>query len=257
MQHRVIESAHENQLGTAKTIVLLWEKIYFLNVEAKVKAKISECNLCPVVSKSPTTQPLEPSTLSPYAWHTINIDFLGRLPNSKYLLVALDQYSHYPVVEIVSSTWANCTISALEKIFSEHGLPQRVTSDNMPPFKSSHISIYTKNSWITHNCITPLHPRANGIVENFMPDMQKWNWKSALYLLAYRVSPNMSTKVPPALLLNNKIPRTKIPAVNHKIDKGVRQKLQAHDKIMQDKLKKHFDNQYQMKNRQIDIGDHA
>ena len=69
-----------------------------------MKAKISECNLCPVVAKSPTTQPLEPSTLSPYAWHTINIDFLGRLPNSKYLLVALDQYSHYPVVEIVSST---------------------------------------------------------------------------------------------------------------------------------------------------------
>ena len=67
----------------------------------------------------------------------------------------------------------------------------------------------------------------------------------------------MSTKVPPALLLNNKISRTKIPAVNHKIDKGVHQKLQAHDKIMQDKLKKHFDNQYQMKNRQIDIGDHA
>ena len=67
----------------------------------------------------------------------------------------------------------------------------------------------------------------------------------------------MSTKVPPALLLNNKIPRTKIPAVSHKTDKGVHQKLKAHDKIMKDKLKKYFDNQYQMKNRQIDIGDHA
>ena len=37
----------------------------------------------------------------------------------------------------------------------------------------------------------------------------------------------MSTKVPPALLLNNKIPRTKVPIVNHEIDKGVYQKLES------------------------------
>ena len=154
------------------------------------------------------------------------------------MLVAIDQYSPYPVVEIVSFTSANCTISALEKIFSEHGLPQRIASDNGPPFKSSQFSTYMKNSRITHNRITLLHPGANGIVENFMrnlnkilsfANMQKRDWKSALYnyLLAYRVSPNMSTKVPPALLLNNKTPRTKIPTT---------------DKIIKDKMKKYFDN---------------
>ena len=61
----------------------------------------------------------------------------------------------------------------------------------------------------------------------------------------------MSTKVPPALLLNNKIPRTKIPAVTPEIDKGVHQTLEAHDKVMKDKMKKYFDNRYQPKNRQI------
>ena len=72
--------------------------------------------------------------------------------------------------------------------------------------------------------------------------MQKRDWKSALYnyLLAYRVSPNMSTKVPPALLLNNKIPRTKIPTT---------------DKIIKDKMKKYFDNRYHTKNCQMHIGD--
>ena len=88
-------------------------------------------------------------------------------------------------------------------------------------------------------------------------NIQKRNWKSALYnyLLAYRVSPNMSTKVPPALLLNSKIPRTKIPTVNHEIDKGFLKKLESHDKIMKDKMKKYFDNRYPTKNRQIHIGD--
>ena len=181
-------------------------------MEAKVKAKISECILLAAVSESPTPQPLETSPLPPYPQHTININFLAPPPNS-------DQYSRYPVVEIVSSTSANCTISALEKIFSEHGLPQRILSDNGPPSKSSQISTYMKNYRITYSRISPLHPRANGIVENFMrnlnktlriANMQNKNWKSAFYnyLLTYRILPNMSTEVPPALLLNDKIPRT-------------------------------------------------
>ena len=196
LQHRVIELAHENHLGIAKTIGLLREKICFVNMEAWVKGKISQCILCAGVSKSPTPQPLEPSTPPPYSWHTINIYFLGPLPNSKYLLVAIDQYSHYPAFEIVSFTSANCSVSELEKIFPEHGLPQRTISDNGPPFESSQISKYMKDSRITLNRITPLHPKANGIVENFMrnlnkilriANMQKRNWKSALYnyLLAY------------------------------------------------------------------------
>ena len=49
LQHRVIELAHENHLGIAKTIALLREKIYFVNMEAKVKVKISECILCVAV----------------------------------------------------------------------------------------------------------------------------------------------------------------------------------------------------------------
>ena len=110
LKHRVIELAHENHLVIAKTIALLREKI-----EAKVKAKISEYILCAALSKSSTPHALEPSTLSPYLWHTINIDLLGPLSISKYLFVAIDQYSRYPVVEIVSSKSANCTISALEK----------------------------------------------------------------------------------------------------------------------------------------------
>ena len=59
-QHRVIELAHENHLGIAKAVGLLTEKIYFVNMEAKVKTKISECILSAAVSKSPTPQPLEP-----------------------------------------------------------------------------------------------------------------------------------------------------------------------------------------------------
>ena len=38
LQHRVIKLAHENHLGIAKTMALLRENIYFVNMEAKVKS---------------------------------------------------------------------------------------------------------------------------------------------------------------------------------------------------------------------------
>ena len=74
-------------------------------------------------------------------------------------------------------------------------------------------------------------------------------------MLTYRVSPNIFTKMPTALLLNNKIPRTKITAINYKIDNRIHQKLEAHEKIMKDKMKKYFDNGYHTKHRQMHIRD--
>ena len=76
------------------------------------------CELCSKSSLSRSHSLEATSTI-----RILNSDFPGPLPNSKYLLLAIDQYSRFPVVEIVSSTSANCTISALEKMFSEHGLP--------------------------------------------------------------------------------------------------------------------------------------
>ena len=122
-----------------------------------------------------------------------------------------------------------------------------------------------KNSRINYNRITPLHLRANGRVENLCLISTKYcvllirkkEIGNQHFITIYwlRASPNISTKVPPALLLNNKISRTKTPTVNHEIDKGVHQKLEAHNKIMKDKMKKYFNNRYQTKNRQIHIRD--
>ena len=109
-QHRNIELPHENHSGTAKMIILLREKNYFVNTEAKVKTKISKCVLCAAVSKR---QSLEHSTLPPNPWHTTEIDF-------HTILTPIFTLS---VVQIVSSKSANCSVSVLEKIFSEHGPP--------------------------------------------------------------------------------------------------------------------------------------
>ena len=55
-------------------------------------------------------------------------------------------------------------------------------------------------------------------------------------------------------MLKSKIPRTKIQTTDHEIDNRVHHKFEAHDKIIKDKMKKYFNNQYHIKNCQMHIG---
>ncbi|XP_070550160.1 uncharacterized protein [Ptychodera flava] len=66
-------------------------------------------------------------------WEEVSIDF-SDLPNGKYLLVMTDDYSRYPVVEIIHSTSAAAVMSKVDSIFTLFGIPRIVHSDNGPPF---------------------------------------------------------------------------------------------------------------------------
>ena len=71
-------------------------------------------------------------------WQTVNIDYLGPLPNGYYIFVIVDQRSRYPDVEFLHSTAASALIPRLNRIFSTYGNPENIVSDNGPPFPSSH-----------------------------------------------------------------------------------------------------------------------
>ena len=62
------------------------------------------------------------------------MDFYGPLPSGEYLLVVIDRYSRFPEVEIVKSTKASIIILKLDRIFSVHGIPNVIKTDNGSPF---------------------------------------------------------------------------------------------------------------------------
>ncbi len=91
-------------------------------------------------------------------WRTVHVDFYGPLPTSEYLLVVVDRYSRFPEVEIVHSTRASTVIPKLDKIFSVHGIPDMIISDNGPPF---------------NGVSTPYWRQGNATVERFMQPLGK------------------------------------------------------------------------------------
>jgi hypothetical protein len=128
---------------------------------------------------------------------------------------------------------ANITITAMEKIFTNKGVPAVCQSDNGLPFQSKEMEQFAQSSKYRHHHITPEWPRANGTVERF-----NWSMKKALqaatlegkslrdasqrFLQMYRSTPHSTTGVSPhAALHGGREIRTVLPLMtptNHVID---------------------------------------
>ena len=70
-----------------------------------------------------------------YPWQMVGTDLFD-LNGTNYLLVT-DYFSRYPeVIKLTSSA----IITALKSMFSRHGIPEIVRSDNGPQYSSDHFA---------------------------------------------------------------------------------------------------------------------
>ena len=91
-------------------------------------------------------------------WRDLAIDLMGPLPSGHHLLVVVDYYSRYYEVVPVQTTTAGKVINCLDEIFSRHGLPMSLKSDNCPQFTSDKFQH-------VHCKVTTRWAQANGEVE--------------------------------------------------------------------------------------------
>ena len=85
-------------------------------------------------------------------------DFYGPLPSGEYLLVIIDDYSRFPVVEFVRFTSANTGIPVLDKVLSTFGTPDILKSDNGAPFNSGQFHSYAENMGFKHRKVINIGP---------------------------------------------------------------------------------------------------
>jgi hypothetical protein len=139
-------------------------------IHNQVKNTIAKCTTCQAVGQANPPEQLRMTEMPELPWRTVHIDFYGPLPSSEYLLVAVDRYSRFPEVEIVHSTRASKVIPKLDKMFSVHGIPDTIISDNSPPFNGDEYARYLKALGIQAKFSTPYWrlPQGNATVERFM-----------------------------------------------------------------------------------------
>ena len=253
LQNRVIDIAHHTHQGIVKTKQLIREKVWFPGIDKMVEETVRACIPCQApYPGSNKREPICQTPLPSKPWSEIALDFAGPFPSGQYLLVAIDEYSRFPEVEIISSTAAKVVIPKLNSIFARQGFPNIVKTDIGPPFQGTEFAEYAKTVGFKHRKITPLWPEANGIVERFMGTINKFvrasvagnhDWRAELdsFLLHYRATPHSATQISPFEALNTRKMNIGLPSIPFSDTKPCRSKISQNDAASKGKMKAYAD----------------
>ena len=131
---------------------------------------IEQCPVC-VKSSTPKIQPLIPSELPDYPWHGVGTDLLAS-KGVNYLLI-VDYFLRYPEVIKLSFTTSSSVIKVLKSIFSRHGIPKTLLSDNGPQYTSQEFTDFSKSYNFTHITSSPHFPQSNGQAERAVQTVKR------------------------------------------------------------------------------------
>ena len=125
-------------------------------IGAEIETAIQGCLACQANTKEPRPrEPLRMSEMPSGPWLNLSVYFCGPLQTGDYLLVIVDEYSRYPIVEVVKSVSTNTVIPVLDKVISMFGVPTVIKTDNGSPFNSSAFSEYANYCGFVHRKIPP------------------------------------------------------------------------------------------------------
>ncbi|XP_062542448.1 uncharacterized protein K02A2.6-like [Armigeres subalbatus] len=165
LRKQVLDLAHTGHPGSSKMKRRLRAALWWPGIDAEVEQKCKNCLECQAVGKQINPEPLIIREMPTKAWSHLCADFLGPLPNGKFIFVMVDFYSRYVVVEIMTKITSAAVIQRLEQIFTRLGLPDVLKTDNAANFCSQEFRDYCTDNGIKLTHTTPYWPAANGEVE--------------------------------------------------------------------------------------------
>lgn len=225
LRDQILLQAHEGHPGIDTMKKRLRTKVWWPQVDKDAESAVKSCMSCLAVSKHNPPEKLTSSMLPRSPWEFVAIDYLGPLPDNRYILVVVDYFSRFIECYFTTSTSAATTISCLLRSFARFGVPSRLKSDNARAFTGGEFTEFLSEYKVCHVTSPPLWPQANGEVERQNRTILKRLQIAALeqrslenelskFLLLYHGTPHSTTSVPPAELMLARRIRDKLPSIS-------------------------------------------
>jgi transposase InsO family protein len=245
----ILERIHTGHQGMTKCRQRAKESVWWPGIRKAIDDKVSNCTVC-CEHQQQHPEPLIPSPLPSRPWEKIGTD-LFEWKKVDYLLV-VDYYSRYIEIAKLTSTSANSVITHLKSIFSRHGLPETVMSDNGPQYSAAAFEEFSKEYGFVHETSSPKYPQANGTAERAVKTVKqllKKNQDPYLAMLTYRSTPLENGYSPAELLMGRKL-RTTLPMSKKQLQPNLPNvaKLRNKERKMRDRMKRNFDKRHGVKN---------
>ncbi|KAJ0179821.1 hypothetical protein K1T71_004412 [Dendrolimus kikuchii] len=219
MREYILKLVHEGHQGINSSIRLAKSTVFWPQMNNDIEKYINQCHICLTYRRNNSKQPIIHHNYKLLPWNKVGIDLFD-FDGKKYLIV-VDYFSKYVELALLNnSSNAISVITQLKSIFSRHGIPEIMITDNGPPFNSKDFEMFAKDWNIKLIKSSPYLSRSNGMIErtigtvkHILNKCKADNTDSYIALLMYRNTPKQSGYSPSQLCMSRCL-RTKIPVTD-------------------------------------------
>ncbi len=213
LRRETLQKVHEGHQGIQRCRLRVQSSVWWPGVSKEVKQLVLQCPTCQKDS-SPPSEPMLASELPAFPWQRVGSDLL-ELDGVKHIVI-VDYYSRYPEVVRLSTSTSASIIQAFKSVFSRHGIPETLVSDNGPQFVSQEFRQFADKYGFHQVTTSPHYPQANGQAERTVQTVKQLLRRSEdpyMALMTYRATPLPWCKLSPTELLMGRKIRTTLPQV--------------------------------------------
>ena len=235
-QSTVLLELHEGHPGMTKMKTLARMYVWWPLIDRDIEKSVLQCHLCQQQQAAPPVAPLQPWKWPSRPWVRLHMDFAGPF-QGKMILVVIDSHSKWIEAYPTESSTSAKVIELSRTLFSQFGIPEILVTDNGPCFVSEEFETFLAKNGIKHVTSAPFHPATNGLAERAVQIIKKGLKKVtggsmmsriARVLTAYRVTPQSTTGVSPAELLQGRRIRTRLDLLKPNIAERVENQQMKH-----------------------------
>ena len=249
LQRETLQKIHTGHQGIERCRTRVTSSVWWPGVSHQMAQVVQQCLEC-AKNYTPPKEPLIVSKLPDYPWQVVGTD-LFELEGKQYLLT-VDYFSRFPEVNELKTTTSATIIQNLKSLFSRHGIPETVRSDNGPQFSSQEFAQFASSYEFNHITSSPRFPQSNGQVERCVKTVKQMLQKSKdpqMALLSYRTTPLPWCGLSPAELSMGRKLRTLIPQTDkHLVPEWTYlNAFRAKNKLFKETQRKNFNKRHRVR----------
>ncbi|XP_049275262.1 uncharacterized protein K02A2.6-like [Rhipicephalus sanguineus] len=216
MKAEILALLHVAHPGADKMKARARSVIFWPCLASDIEQFCRNCKMCQKHQPRNAKMPLLSHEIPNLPWEAVGMDlfFYG----GRQFAIIVDFYSFFFEIKEFRHTTANQLKSWCTELFSVHGLPLKLCSDNGPPFNSTEFKDFLYRLGIPPVTSSPYHPRSNGMTERAVQEAKKLLKKCSLKtpdfhkaLLEWRNTPRDSILKSPVQRLMGRQTRTLLP----------------------------------------------
>ena len=215
-KQKLKERLHSSHIGLQGCLRRAREAIFWPGMNQELESYISKCTICMAHGSKQRKETLKSHEVPERPWQNIACDLMDFQGHS--YLVTVDVYSDFIEVDRLINKRASDIVRLLKIQMARHGIPDKVMSDNGPPFNSAEFRSFSQLYEFKHVTSSPGYPQSNGkaesavkILKSLMVKAQEDSRDPYLALLDWRNTPTEGIGSSPAQRLLGRRTKTLLP----------------------------------------------